>query len=96
MHRLKELSENDPRLLRIGVKSRGCSGLVYNLEYVKEKGKLDETITQEGVTVLIDGKALFLVLGSTMDYREDDLAARFVFENPNVKETCGCGESFLV
>lgn len=49
-----------------------------------------------GVAVLVDGRAVFSILGSTMDYKEDELSEQFQFDNPNVKETCGCGESFLV
>lgn len=86
----------DPKLIRIGVKNRGCSGLTYHLEYVNEPGKFDEEVVQDGVKVLIDSKALFSIIGSEMDWVDDKLASRFVFSNPNSKGQCGCGESFMV
>lgn len=85
-----------PQHLRIGVRNRGCAGLAYNLEYVDKPGKFDEIVEQDGVRVLIDGRALFSVIGSEMDWKEDGLSAKFVFKNPNVKDACGCGESFSV
>ncbi len=66
------------------------------MEYVKEKGKLDEMVQQDGVTVIIDSRALFALIGSEMDYIQEPLSSQFVFNNPNVKEMCGCGQSFLV
>ncbi|KKK26178.1 iron sulfur assembly protein [Aspergillus rambellii] len=90
------LSQPDPKLIRVGVKNRGCSGLAYHLEYVEKPGSFDEVVEQDGVKVLIDSKALFSIIGSEMDWQEDKLSARFVFRNPNIKEQCGCGESFMV
>ncbi|KAI9839571.1 MAG: hypothetical protein M1819_002197 [Sarea resinae] len=90
------LSQPDPKLIRVGVKNRGCSGLAYHLEYVEKPGKFDEAVEQDGVKVLIDSKALFSIIGSEMDWVEDKLNQRFVFRNPNIKEQCGCGESFMV
>ncbi|EED24445.1 iron-sulfur cluster assembly accessory protein Isa1, putative [Talaromyces stipitatus ATCC 10500] len=90
------LSQPDPKMIRVGVKNRGCSGLAYNLEYVDKPGKFDEVVEQDGVKVLIDSKALFSIIGSEMDWHEDKLSQRFVFRNPNIKEQCGCGESFMV
>ncbi|KAK5111980.1 hypothetical protein LTR62_004514 [Meristemomyces frigidus] len=85
------------RLVRVGVKNRGCSGLAYHLEYVDKPGAFDETVEPEpGVKVLIDSKALFSIIGSEMDWQEDKLSARFVFRNPNITEQCGCGESFSI
>ncbi|RIB18996.1 hypothetical protein C2G38_2183032 [Gigaspora rosea] len=86
----------EPKLIRVAVKNKGCAGLSYVLEYAKEKGKFDEVINQDGVTVLIESKSLFKMLGSEMDYVEDKLSSKFVFNNPNVKESCGCGESFTI
>lgn len=90
------LDSPQPRLIRIGVRNRGCSGLTYHLEYVDKPGKFDEEVVQDGVKVLIDSKALFSVIGSEMDWVDDKLASRFVFNNPNSKGECGCGESFMV
>ncbi|KAI0389700.1 hypothetical protein F5Y17DRAFT_447959 [Xylariaceae sp. FL0594] len=86
----------EPKLIRIGVRNRGCSGLQYHLEYVDRPGAFDEEVEQDGVKVLIDSKALFSIIGSEMDWVEDKLNQRFVFHNPNIKEECGCGESFMV
>jgi len=90
------LSLPEPKLIRVGVKNKGCSGLAYHLEYVEKPGAFDETVEQDGVKVLIDSKALFSIIGSEMDWVEDKLNQRFVFRNPNIKEQCGCGESFMV
>ncbi|TKY85294.1 hypothetical protein EX895_006374 [Sporisorium graminicola] len=97
--RLRALMESDsgPKLIRVGVRNKGCAGMSYHLEYIKpeEAGRFDERVKQDGVEVLIDSKALFSIIGSEMDWQEDRLSAKFVFNNPNVKEACGCGESFL-
>ena len=82
--------------IRIGVKSKGCSGLSYSVEYADERGKFDEVIEVEGVRVFVDPTAIMFVLGSEMDYVEDKLQSGFVFRNPNEKGRCGCGESFHV
>ncbi|KAJ5160837.1 FeS cluster insertion protein [Penicillium canariense] len=92
----KLMAQPEPKFIRVGVKNRGCSGLAYHLEYVEKPGKFDEIVEQDGVKVLIDSKALFSIIGSEMDWHEDPLSRRFVFRNPNIKEECGCGESFMV
>lgn len=90
------LNSPDPKMIRVGVKNKGCSGLTYHLEYVDKAGKFDEEISQDGVKVLIDSKALFSIIGSEMDWIDDKLSSRFIFNNPNSKGQCGCGESFMV
>ena len=81
----------------VGVDKSGCSGYSYKLDFAKSNEvKNFETITKNGVKVLIDPKATMFLLGSTMDYRTDKLSSRFIFENPNEKSTCGCGESFSI
>ncbi|OBZ79062.1 Iron-sulfur assembly protein 1 [Grifola frondosa] len=88
------LKSPTPQLIRIGVRNKGCAGLSYHLEYVERPGKFDEVVEQDGVRVLIDSKALFSIIGSEMDWHEDGLSAKFTFKNPNIKDACGCGESF--
>ena len=84
----------------IGVKlstpRRGCSGLAYSVDYVSEEAKFDEKIVTPGGVFYIDGASVLYLVGSTMDWVEDDFTAGFVFENPNAKGACGCGESFMV
>ncbi|KAL5628601.1 hypothetical protein BROUX41_003349 [Berkeleyomyces rouxiae] len=90
------LDQPEPKFIRVGVRNRGCSGLAYHLEYVDKPGAFDEKVEQDGVMVLIDSKALFSIIGSEMDWVEDNLLEKFVFKNPNIKDQCGCGESFMV
>ena len=84
----------------IGVKlstpRRGCSGLAYSVDYVSEAVPFDERIETPGGTFFIDGGSVLYLVGSTMDWQEDDFTAGFVFANPNAKGSCGCGESFTV
>ena len=81
----------------IKIDKTGCSGYSYKLDFGNSSNfKNFEIIEQDGAKVLIDPKATMFLLGSIMDYREDKLASRFVFDNPNEKNTCGCGESFSV
>ena len=84
----------------IGVKlstpRRGCSGLAYSVDYVTEAKSFDEKIDTPGGVLFIDGASVLYLIGSTMDWVEDDFTAGFVFNNPNAKGTCGCGESFTV
>lgn len=84
------------KLLRISVKTKGCSGLSYDLGWVDSAGPGDETITDNGVTVLVDRKATLFLIGTEMDYEQRAMSAGFTFRNPNEKGRCGCGESFHV
>ncbi|KQN92670.1 HesB/YadR/YfhF [Sphingomonas sp. Leaf231] len=84
----------------IGVKlstpRRGCSGLAYSVDYVTEAQAMDERIETAGGTLFVDGGSILYLIGSTMNWVEDDFTAGFVFANPNAKGACGCGESFTV
>lgn len=84
----------------IGVKlstpRRGCSGLAYSVDYVTEANPMDERIETPGGTFFIDAASVLYLIGSTMDWQEDDFTAGFVFDNPNATGSCGCGESFTV
>ena len=82
--------------VKLSTPRRGCSGLAYSVDYVTEELKFDEKIETPGGILYVDGGSVLYLVGSTMDWREDDFAAGFVFENPNAKGACGCGESFTV
>jgi len=82
--------------IRIGVRTKGCSGLSYTLEFADAQEPRDEVVEAEGVKILIDPKASLFLIGTQMDYAEDKLKSGFVFTNPNEKGRCGCGESFHV
>jgi iron-sulfur cluster assembly protein len=82
--------------IRIGLRTKGCSGLSYTLEYADERHPMDEVLEKEGVTILIDPKATLFILGTEMDFVEEKMQSGFVFRNPNEKGRCGCGKSFHV
>lgn len=84
------------KLLHIGVKTKGCSGMAYDLSFVDEQGPGDERVTDKGVTILVDRKASLYLIGTMMDYEVKAMSAGFTFVNPNEKGRCGCGESFHV
>ncbi|XP_028658234.1 iron-sulfur cluster assembly 1 homolog, mitochondrial [Erpetoichthys calabaricus] len=98
VNKIKQLLQNKPEYigLKVGVRTRGCNGLSYTLEYTKEKAQADEEVLQDGVRVLIEKKAQLTLLGTEMDYVENKLSSEFIFNNPNIKGTCGCGESFNI
>ena len=82
--------------LRVGVKNGGCAGSEYIFEYAAEKGPIDEVVEDQGVTILIDPKAVLFLIGTEIDYETTRLAAKFVFRNPNETDACGCGESVTI
>jgi iron-sulfur cluster assembly protein len=82
--------------LRVGVSTKGCSGMSYVVEYAKEQRKLEDVVEDKGVKIFIDPTAVMFLLGSEMDYVDDKFQSGFVFTNPNEKGRCGCGESFHV
>ena len=97
--RIKEImsaAEKNSKGVRIGVKSSGCAGMSYIIEYTKEINPNDELIEDKGVKVFIDSAAVIYLLGTEMDYKKDQFSSSFVFNNPNETERCGCGESFKI
>ncbi|MCJ8746730.1 hypothetical protein PDJAM_G00145260 [Pangasius djambal] len=98
VNRIKLLLQNKPEYigLKVGVRTRGCNGLTYTLDYTKDKDKSDEEVVQDGVRIFIEKKAQLTLLGTEMDFVETKLSSEFVFNNPNIKGTCGCGESFNI
>ncbi len=96
--RLRDLyAKGDGRgLLRVSVSTKGCSGMSYKLDFVEAATPGDETVTDKGVTVIVDRKATLFLIGTVMDYESKAMSAGFTFTNPNEKGRCGCGESFHV
>ncbi len=82
--------------VKLSTPRRGCSGLAYSVDYVADAHPLDEKIETPGGVFYIDSGSVLYLIGSTMDWREDDFTAGFVFDNPNAKGACGCGESFTI
>ncbi len=82
--------------IRIGVRTKGCSGMSYTLEFADKQEPMDEVVEAAGVKLLIDPKASLFLIGTEMDYAEDKMKSGFVVRNPNEKGRCGCGESFHV
>ena len=97
--RIKEIMSKDEKNslgVRVGVKSGGCAGMSYIMEYTKEINPNDEVIEDKGVKVFIDAGAIMYLLGTEMDYKKEEFSSNFIFKNPNETERCGCGESFKV
>ena len=96
--RIKEVLSNDKNSVgvRIAVKSGGCAGMEYVMEYAKVSKPEDEVIEDKGVKVFIDPGAIMYLLGTEMDYKKEQFSSSFIFKNPNETERCGCGESFKV
>ena len=82
--------------LRVGIKTTGCSGLAYVLEFVDELDEGDEVFEDKGVKIIVDAKSLVYIDGTELDYTKEGLNEGFKFSNPNQKDECGCGESFTV
>ena len=98
-HRIKEIMSKDEGKsigVRVGVKSGGCAGMSYIMEYAKQINPNDEVIEDKGVKVFIDPGAIMYLLGTEMDYKKEQFSSSFIFKNPNETERCGCGESFKV
>ena len=98
-NRIKEImSSADSKTIgvRVGVKSGGCAGMSYIMEYAKEIKPNEEIVEEKGVKVLIDPEAIMYLLGTEMDYKKEKFSSQFVFKNPNETERCGCGESFKI
>ena len=97
--RIKEImsgAEKQSLGVRVGVKSGGCAGMSYVMEYAKDSNPNDEVIEDKGVKVFVDAGAVMYLLGTEMDYKKEELSSSFVFKNPNETERCGCGESFKI
>ena len=95
--RIKEImanAEKDSIGVRVSVKSGGCAGMSYVMEYTKDLNPNDEVIEDKGVKVFVDSAAIMYLLGTEMDYKKEELYSSFVFNNPNETVRCGCGESF--
>ena len=98
-NRIKEIMSSADQAtigVRVGVKSGGCAGMSYVMEYAKDIKANEEVIEDKGVKVLIDPKAIMYLLGTEMDYKKEKFSSQFVFKNPNESERCGCGESFKI
>ena len=97
--RIKEImssADNKTIGVRVGVKSGGCAGMSYIMEYAEDIKPNEEIVEEKGVKVLIDPKAIMYLLGTEMDYKKEQFSSSFVFKNPNETERCGCGESFKI
>jgi iron-sulfur cluster assembly protein len=93
--RVRALMEANPGSLglRVGIKKGGCAGMEYTMAVAADKGAHDEVVEQDGAVLMIEPAAIMYLLGTEMDYKTDKLASQFVFNNPNQRGSCGCGES---
>ena len=82
--------------VKIGVKNGGCAGMEYTMDYATEAGPLDEVVEENGIKILIDPKAILFLIGTQVDFVTEKLSQRFVFNNPNQTDACGCGESVTI
>ena len=99
VNRIKEIMSGDEQSylgVRVAVKSGGCAGMSYVMEYTKKINPNDEIIEDKGVKLFVDAAAVMYLLGTEMDYKKEEFSSSFVFNNPNESERCGCGESFKV
>lgn len=97
--RVRELMQNADRPcvgLRVGIKNGGCAGQEYTFAYAESIEPLDEVVEDKGATVLIEPKAILFLIGSEVDYVTTRLSSKFVFNNPNETDACGCGESVTI
>lgn len=96
--RVRQIMASRPDVLgvRVGVRNGGCAGMEYTMSWAVSQDRFDEVVEDKGVKVLIDPKAILFLLGTEMDYRVDKLSSQFVFNNPNQKSACGCGESVAI
>ncbi|CAN5306034.1 iron-sulfur cluster assembly accessory protein [soil metagenome] len=96
--RVQEILEGKPdaKALRVGVKNGGCAGSEYIIEYADGASGLDEVVEDKGVTIIVEPKAVLFLVGSEIDYVTTRLSSKFVFNNPNQTDACGCGESVTI
>ena len=96
IHQLLDKRGKPSAGVRVCIRTRGCSGLSYSIEYADDVNKFEEVVEKDGIKVMIDPKAVMFLIGTEMDYVEEQLKSGFIFRNPNEKGRCGCGESFHV
>ena len=95
--RVKDLiNQREAGFLRVGVKNGGCAGMEYTMDYVTAPEPMDERVADKGVEIVLESKALLFLLGSEIDWEVTALSSKFVFNNPNQTDACGCGESVTI
>jgi iron-sulfur cluster assembly protein len=95
--RVREImSDRGGGYLRVGVKNGGCAGMEYTMAYVDTPAATDERVTDKGVEIVVDAKAVLFLLGAMIDYEVTPLHSKFVFRNPNQTDACGCGDSVTI